>query len=176
VAELPSSLAHEATLFLFRATKELVTFRRVIRPKEQEGHPVPPRQSETLTEAELRIMNVLWGKGSGTVQQVLDSIGEKPALAYNSVLTTIRVLERKGYLKHLKDGRAHVYTPLVGQKDATRSEIRHLVSRFFKNSHEQLVLNLLEDQGIEPGEIGRLRQMLIQNDTVQKDAIQKDTK
>jgi len=124
---------------------------------------VPPRQSGTLTEAELRIMNVLWGKGSGTVQQVLDSISEKPALAYNSVLTTIRVLERKGYLKHLKDGRAHVYTPLVGKVEATRSEIRHLVSRFFKNSHEQLVLNLLEDQGIEPEEIGRLRQMLVLN-------------
>ena len=125
---------------------------------------MPPRQSGTLTEAELRIMDVLWLKGSGTVQQVLDSITQKPALAYNSVLTTIRVLEKKGYLKHLKDGRAHVYTPLVGQKDATRSEIRHLVSRFFKNSHEQLVLNLLEDQGIGPEEIGRLREMLVQND------------
>jgi predicted transcriptional regulator len=135
---------------------------------------VPPRQSETLTEAELRIMNVLWGKGSGTVQQVLDSIMEKPALAYNSVLTTIRVLERKGYLKHLKDGRAHVYTPLVDQKDATRSEIRHLVSRFFKNSHEQLVLNLLEDQGIEPEEIGRLRQMLTQNLPSQNNQSQND--
>ena len=51
-------------------------------------------------------MKVLWGKGSGTVQQVLDSIIEKPALAYNSRLTTIRILERKGYLKHSKDGRA----------------------------------------------------------------------
>jgi predicted transcriptional regulator len=109
-------------------------------------------------------MNVLWGKGSGTVQQVLDSITQKPALAYNSVLTTIRVLERKGYLKHLKDGRAHVYTPLVGRKEATRSEIRNLVSRFFKNSHEQLVLNLLEDRGIEPEELARLRQMLDRSD------------
>jgi predicted transcriptional regulator len=114
-------------------------------------------------------MNVLWDKGSGTVQQVLDSITKTPTLAYNSVLTTIRVLERKGYLKHLKDGRAHVYTPLVGQQEATRSEIRHLVSRFFENSQEQLVLNLLEDQGIGPEEIGRLREMLIQKDTVQKD-------
>jgi predicted transcriptional regulator len=126
---------------------------------------VPPRQSGTLTEAELRIMNVLWLKRSGTVQQVLDSITQKHTLAYNSVLTTIRVLERKGYLKHLKDGRAHVYTPLVGQKEATRSEIRHLVSRFFKNSHEQLVLNLLEDRGIEAEEIGRLRQMLDEKGT-----------
>jgi BlaI family transcriptional regulator, penicillinase repressor len=121
---------------------------------------VPPRQSGTLTEAELRIMNVLWARGSGTVQQVLDSISQIPSLAYNSVLTTIRVLEKKGYLKHLKDGRAHVYTPLVGKKEATRSEIRHLVSRFFKDSHEQLVLNVIEDQSLEPKEIERLRQML----------------
>jgi predicted transcriptional regulator len=135
---------------------------------------VPPRQSGTLTEAELRIMNVLWGKGSGTVQQVLDSITQTPTLAYNSILTTIRVLERKGYLKHLKDGRAHVYTPLVGQEEATRSEIRHLVGRFFKNSHEQLVLNLLEDQGVGQEEIGRLREMLTPKDTIQKDTIRKD--
>jgi predicted transcriptional regulator len=137
---------------------------------------VPPRQSETLTEAELRIMNVLWGKGSGTVQQVLDSITQKPVLAYNSVLTTIRVLERKGYLKHLKDGRAHVYTPLVGKKEATRSEIRNLVSRFFKNSHEQLVLNLLEDQGIEPEELSRLRQMLDSKDSLQTDTTRSGAK
>lgn len=105
-------------------------------------------------------MNVLWLKGAGTVQLILDSMPQRPALAYNSVLTTIRVLERKGYVKHSKDGRAHVYVPLVGQKEATRSEIRHLVGRFFKNSHEQLVLNLLEDQGIETEELDRLREML----------------
>ena len=131
---------------------------------------MPPKQSGTLTEAELRIMNVLWGKGSGTVQQVLDSITEKPAIAYNSVLTTIRILERKGYLKHLKDGRAHVFTPLVGRKEATRSEVRRLVGRFFKNSQQQLVLNLLEDQGIGSEELARLRAMLIQKDTIRKDA------
>jgi BlaI family penicillinase repressor len=68
-----------------------------------------------------------------------------------------------------------VYTPLVGQKEATRSEIRHLVSRFFKNSHEQLVLNLLEDQGIGAEEIGRLRQMLDQKDSdLMEDLTKKD--
>jgi predicted transcriptional regulator len=128
-----------------------------------------------LTEAELRIMNVLWGKESGTVQQVLDSITEKPALAYNSVLTTIRILERKGYLKHLKDGRAHVFTPLVGREEATRSEVRRLVGRFFKNSQEQLVLNLLEDQGIGPEELARLRGMLMQKDAVVQNTLPKDT-
>ncbi len=125
---------------------------------------MPPKQSETLTDAELRVMRVLWGKGSGTVQQVLDSITEKPALAYNSILTTIRILERKGYLKHSKDGRAHVYEPVVRQQDATRTEIRHLVGRFFGNSHEDLVLNILEDQGVQPEELDRLRKMLDRRD------------
>jgi BlaI family transcriptional regulator, penicillinase repressor len=123
---------------------------------------MPPKQSETLTDAELRVMRVLWEKGSGSVQQVLDSLTERPALAYNSVLTTIRILERKGYLNHSKDGRAHIYSPVVQQQDATRTEIRHLVSRFFRNSHEDLVLNILEDRGIHPEELDRLRKMLDQ--------------
>ncbi|PYV68393.1 MAG: MarR family transcriptional regulator [Acidobacteria bacterium] len=121
---------------------------------------MPPKQSPTLTEAELRIMNVLWPLGSGTVQQVLESLPGKPELAYNSVLTTIRILEKKGYIKHVKDGRAHVYVPVVARQDASRSEIRHLVGRFFKNSHEQLVLNILEDRGLDPKELKRLREML----------------
>ena len=121
---------------------------------------MPPRQSPTLTEAELRIMNVLWYRGSGTVQQVLDSLPSQPVLAYNSILTTIRILEKKGYVRHMKDGRAHVYAPAIDRENASRSEISHLVSRFFRNSHEQLVLNILEDRGIDQAEIERLRQML----------------
>jgi BlaI family transcriptional regulator, penicillinase repressor len=121
---------------------------------------LPPRKSQTLTEAELRLMNVLWQKGSATVQQVLDALPAKPALAYNSVLTTIRILENKGYVKHVKDGRAHVYMPLVGKREATRFEIRHLVSRFFKNSHQQLVLNILQDDSIDDSELKKLRRLL----------------
>ena len=121
---------------------------------------MPRKQSTTLTEAELRIMNALWQKGPGTVQQVLDWLPEKPALAYNSVLTIIRILEKKGYLKHVKDKRAHVYTPQVDRKDATRFEVRHLVSRFFGNSNEQLLLNVLEETSIDAEELTRLRQLL----------------
>jgi predicted transcriptional regulator len=94
------------------------------------------------------------------VQQVLESLPGKPELAYNSVLTTIRILEKKGYIKHVKDGRAHVYVPVVARQEASRSEIRHLVGRFFKDSHEQLVLNILEDRGLDPEELKRLREML----------------
>ena len=121
---------------------------------------MPPKRSETLTEAELRVMNVLWTKGPANVQQVLDALPEKPALAYNSILTTIRVLEKKGYLKHKKDGRAHIYQPLIARDQASRSEVKHLVSRFFGNSHELLLLNLLEDRDIDEGELKKLRDML----------------
>lgn len=117
-------------------------------------------KSATLTEAELRIMNVLWEKGSGTVHDVLQVLQEKPLLAYNSVLTIIRILETKGYVKHVKDNRAHIYMPKIDRKDATRFEISHLVSRFFGNSHEKLLLNILEEQSIDADELARLRQLL----------------
>jgi predicted transcriptional regulator len=121
---------------------------------------VPPKRSATLTEAELRLMEVLWQRGPSTVQQVLDALpGEKP-LAYNSVLTTIRILEKKGYLAHVKDGRAHVYAPVVERSDATRSEVRHLVQRLFRDSHELLVLNIIEGAGLNPDELQRLKQYL----------------
>lgn len=121
---------------------------------------MPRRQSATLTEAELKIMEVLWQRKSGTVQQVLDDLPQRPALAYNSVLTIIRILEKKGYVEHAKDGRAHIYAPVVEREDARRSEVKHLVSRFFKNSQEQLVLNILEERGLGRDEIDRLKLML----------------
>jgi BlaI family transcriptional regulator, penicillinase repressor len=121
---------------------------------------LPPRKSPTLTEAELRLMEVLWQKGPATVHQVLESLPKNTALAYNSVLTTIRILEKKGYVGHLKDGRAHIYQPLIGRREATRSEVRKLLSRFFQDSHELLVLNLLEDRSIDAAELQRLRDLL----------------
>jgi BlaI family transcriptional regulator, penicillinase repressor len=121
---------------------------------------VPPSKSLTLTEAELRLMDVLWQAGPSTVQQVVEALPKKLPLAYNSVLTTIRILEKKGYVRHIKDGRAHVFRPLVARAEASRSEIRHLAHRFFKNSHEMLVLNILQDRGVDAAELKRLRQLL----------------
>jgi len=124
---------------------------------------LPPKKSATLTEAELRLMDLLWQKGPSTVQQVVDALPEKQPLAYNSVLTTMRILEKKAYVEHVKDGRAHVYKPLVERKEASRFEIRHLVNRFFKDSHEALVLNIIEDQSIDAEELKRLRELVKQS-------------
>ena len=105
-------------------------------------------------------MDVLWDQGPATVHQILHSLPAERSLAYNSVLTTIRILEKKGYVNHAKDGRAHVYEAVIGRKQATQSEVRNLVGRFFKNSHELLVLNLLDDKNIDAAELKRLRTLL----------------
>jgi predicted transcriptional regulator len=117
-------------------------------------------KSATLTEAELRIMNVLWDKGPANVHEVLQALPAKPNLVYNSVLTIIRILETKGYVKHVKDKRAHIYMPKIDREDATRFEVRHLISRFFGNSHERLLLNILEEGSIDAEELARMRQLL----------------
>ena len=117
-------------------------------------------KSATLTEAELRIMNVLWDKGPATVHEVLQALPSKPNLAYNSVLTIIRILETKGYVKHVKDKRAHIYMSKIDRGDATRSEVQHLISRFFGNSHERLLLNILEESSIDADELARVRELL----------------
>lgn len=105
-------------------------------------------------------MEVLWQKGPSTVHSILEALPPKPALAYNSVLTTIRILEKKGYVQHVKEGRAHLYMPLVGRQEASRFEIKNLVGRFFKDSHELLLLNILEDKSIGADELARLRELM----------------
>ena len=84
------------------------------------------KKSQDLTEAELRLMDVIWRKGSATVAEVADALPDQLGLAYNTVLTTMRILEDKGYVRHTKpkEGRAFLYHPVVGQKEASRNAVR----------------------------------------------------
>ena len=118
---------------------------------------MPPRKSITLTEAELRLMKLLWQRGESAVSDLVAAIPSDEALAYNSVLTTLRILEQKGYVEHRQEGRAFLYTPTVAERDASQSEIRHVLGRFFGNSREQLLLSLLGDDEISPEEIQRMK-------------------
>jgi predicted transcriptional regulator len=118
---------------------------------------MPPRKSNTLTEAELRLMKILWRRGESAVNDMVDALPEGEQLAYNSVLTTVRILEQKGYVEHRQEGRAFVYWPCVQENEASSSEVRNVLNRFFGNSREKLVLSLLEDDGISAEELGRLR-------------------
>jgi len=123
------------------------------------------KKSPNLTEAELRLMDVLWEKGSATVSEVAEALPKELDLAYNTVLTTLRILEEKGYVEHQKalEGRAFVYKALVGRDEAGRSAVRYLVSRFFRNSPELLVLNLLKDEELTENELGRIRDLLAED-------------
>ena len=94
------------------------------------------KKSQTLTEAELPIMDVLWSRQSATVGDVAEALAKDKPVAYNTVLTLMRILERKGYIRHTKDGRAFVYQPVVDRGEASRTAVRHLLSRFFDDSPE----------------------------------------
>ena len=118
---------------------------------------MPPRKSNTLTEAELRLMKILWRRGESAVTDLVAALPEGEPLAYNSVLTTIRILEQKGYVEHRQEGRAFVYRPSVAEDEASRTDVRNVLGRFFGNSREQLVLSLLGDEEISTEELERLK-------------------
>jgi predicted transcriptional regulator len=91
------------------------------------------------------------------VNDLVAAIPDREALAYNSVLTTIRILEQKGYVEHRQEGRAFIYSACVGENEASRTEIRHIMQRFFGDSRERLLLSLLRDDEVSPEELQRLK-------------------
>jgi predicted transcriptional regulator len=123
---------------------------------------MPRKKSIDLTQAELRLMQVIWQKRKATVPEVIEALDETPAPAYNTVLTTMTILERKGYLRHTepKVGRAFVYHPVVSRRKASGNAVRNLLSRFFGGSAEALILNLIEDKKLSEAELKRVREFL----------------
>lgn len=121
---------------------------------------MPPKRSITLTQAELRLMKVLWERGESSVADVAAACSTDAPLAYTSVLTTIRILEQKGYVAHRQEGRAFLYSATVAENEASRSEVKHVLQRFFGNSRERLVLSLLGDDEISPEELRRLKEAI----------------
>lgn len=105
-------------------------------------------------------MKVLWERGESTVADMVTATSAETELAYTSVLTIIRILETKGYVCHRQEGRAFLYSSCVGEAEASRSEVRHVLQRFFGNSRERLLLSLLGDEEIRPDELKRLRGMI----------------
>jgi predicted transcriptional regulator len=119
------------------------------------------RRSNTLTEAELRLMEVLWDRGQATVAEVTAAL-PPPPIAYNSVLTTLRILERKGHIAHEEAGRAFLYRPLIARDDAAEHAVGHLLSRFFDNSAGSLALRLIQNERPSNEELVRLKALIEQ--------------
>lgn len=120
------------------------------------------KQSPALTDAESQVMAVLWRLSQASVGDVVSTMNETRTVTYSTVQTILRILETKGYVTHDKVARAFVYRALIDKRQARRRALRHLVSRLFEGSPTLLVLNVLEDEGIDPVERQRLRRLIEQ--------------
>lgn len=121
---------------------------------------MPRKQSPTLTDAEAEVMAAVWRLGRASVGDVVGAMNEARPVSYSTVQTILRILETKGYVTHHKVARAFVYEPVVDERQARRRALRHLVSRLFEGSPSLLVLNVLEDEELEPTEREQLRKLI----------------
>jgi len=117
------------------------------------------KKATMLTNAEHRIMEIIWARGSATVAEVVEALNGKDA--YTTILTLIRILKVKGYLSCRKEGRAHVFTPAVDRKTIARKAAQQLLSKFFAGSPSELVLSFLEDEELTPKELDQLKEKIL---------------
>ena len=118
------------------------------------------KQSSTLTEVEQRLMEIVWGRKSATVSEVLAKLSQDRKVAFNTVQTMLRILERKGYLKHKVEGRAFRYYPIVDRGQASTSAVKQLLNRFFDGAPGKLAINILENERLSESDLARLKRLL----------------
>jgi|SRR5689334_18366010 len=117
-------------------------------------------KAATLTNAEHRIMEVIWARGSATVAEVVEALQGKDA--YTTILTLMRILKAKGYLSTRKEGRAHVFTPKVDRSTAARKAVHQLLSKFFSGSPSELVMTFLREEELTSEELDVLKQRIME--------------
>ena len=118
------------------------------------------KKSRTLTDAEHRIMEVLWQRGAATVAEVADTLAGREGSAYTTVLTMMRILHAKGYVSCDRRERAHVFRPRVDRDAAARKAVRQVLTKFFAGSPGELVLSFLRDEALRPEELDALKRRI----------------
>jgi predicted transcriptional regulator len=119
---------------------------------------MPRQPSKTFTDRELEIMRIIWSKGEASAREIQESLpGHRH---YNSVMTIIRVLERKNHLTHREDGRTYIYRATVDPARARTKVLKHLVQQVFGGSASSLVLNLVETGELTPADLDAIRKKL----------------
>ena len=121
---------------------------------------MPRKRSPALTDAEARVMSVIWQRQTATVSDVVAALQKGRAVTYSTVQTILRILETKGYVTHEKVARAFVFRPAVDERQARQRALRHLVARLFNDSPSLLVLNVLEDEAIDATELKQLKKLI----------------
>ena len=117
-------------------------------------------KSVVLTEVEQQLMEIVWAKRRATVAEVVESLPNSRPLAFNTVQTTMRILEDKGYLTHTTAGRAFVYEAVVARDEASRTALRQVLGRFFDDSAELLAQSLIQSDRLSKAELLRIETLV----------------
>jgi len=123
---------------------------------------MPRKKTLTLTNAEHRIMEVIWARGSATVAEVVDALKGKDA--YTTILTLMRILKMKGFLASRKEGRAFVFVPRVDRETIARKAVHQVLSKFFSGSPSELVLAFLREEELTADELDLIKQKIMQSE------------
>lgn len=110
-------------------------------------------------------MRVMWRRGPSTVGDVVEALTGPITPAYNTVQTMMRILERKGFVTHRKDGRAFVFKAVVDESGARKNAIRHVLDRFFDNSPGTMLLSLLQNEDVPDDELRQVRELIERHET-----------
>jgi BlaI family penicillinase repressor len=113
-----------------------------------------------LTDQELEIMKIVWMRGSATVRDVYEELLKRRKIAYTTVMTMMGILEQKGHLKKSADERAYVYTPAQPQREVVGNMVHDFLKRVFNGSAKPLLIQLVEDKKLTPGELDEIRKLL----------------
>jgi BlaI family transcriptional regulator, penicillinase repressor len=113
-----------------------------------------------LTRQELQIMKVIWELGAATVKDVCDIMSHTKAVAYTTILTLMGILEEKGALAHTRAGRAFLFRPLLSRRQATRNQVRDVITRFFDGSPERMMEDILENEVLDPDQLESVRSLM----------------
>jgi BlaI family transcriptional regulator, penicillinase repressor len=136
-----------------------------VRPRDQKNErdertAMPKPKSDVLTEAEQRVMHVLWNKGEASVRDVTEALEKTYPVAYNTVLTILRILTDKNYVSPRQDGRAFIYTPSVSRGEAQTRALKKMMSTFFEGSPTELAQHLIRTENLSADELQSLKDEL----------------
>ncbi|MEO9514175.1 MAG: BlaI/MecI/CopY family transcriptional regulator [Paracoccaceae bacterium] len=118
------------------------------------------KKSELLTEVELEFMNELWALGEGTVRDVLDQLPEGRELAYTSAATILRILEQKNFVTSRKEGKRHVFVPLLAKDTYQIRSLKDLSMKLFDDTPATLVARLVNDDELTEEALGQIRALV----------------
>ena len=117
---------------------------------------------QTLTELQLVILQVLWDREEATTQDIHAELHVDRGLALTTVATLLSRLEKRGILKHRKDGRQYVYRALVTRPEVRRSKIRELTETLFEGDAAALISHLVRSEETDPGDLERIKALISQ--------------